>query len=301
MVIKHRSVSVELKYLRSLMVRSQLAEKEKLYYMQYERGFEGEQKFDGLLKTVLTDDCLILQDLLLEYNNSFFQIDTLVIAPQKIYIFEVKNYEGDYYIEADRWYSVTGNEIKNPVHQINRSETLFRQFIQPLKINLTIQSQIIFINPEFTLFEASRKLPIILPTQLNKFLQSLTHSSTKLTQYHKKLADYLINNHVKNSPFTRLPNYQYDHLKKGVICDKCKSYMSFFNRKKLFCQSCNTTENIEVSVIRSVEEYKLLFPEKRVTVSNIMDWCMIIKKRTIRRILQENYKQVGTNRFCYYI
>ncbi|WP_395858190.1 nuclease-related domain-containing protein [Cytobacillus firmus] len=33
-------------------------------------------------------------------------MDSLLITGGGIYIFEVKNYEGDFYIEQDRWYTI---------------------------------------------------------------------------------------------------------------------------------------------------------------------------------------------------
>ncbi|WP_264736692.1 nuclease-related domain-containing protein [Cytobacillus firmus] len=40
---------------------------------------------------------------MLDYSSTLFQIDSLLITVDCIYSFEVKNYEGDFYIEQDRW------------------------------------------------------------------------------------------------------------------------------------------------------------------------------------------------------
>jgi hypothetical protein len=104
--MKHRYESLELKIMRSLNVRMKLETKEENYYLNLEKGYEGEQKFDKWTEN-FSDNCLVLNDLLLEYNNTIFQIDSLIIPSNTIYLFEVKNYEGDFFIEADRWYSLS--------------------------------------------------------------------------------------------------------------------------------------------------------------------------------------------------
>ena len=103
-----------------------LSEKDHLNYLNLNKGFIGEQHFDEWLHH-LPDNWLILNDLLFEFSHSHFQIDSMVISNSTIYIFEVKNYDGDYYMEDDRWFSTSGAEIKNPIFQLKRTETLLRK------------------------------------------------------------------------------------------------------------------------------------------------------------------------------
>jgi hypothetical protein len=172
---------VELKLLRYLNKRKNLSSKEKLHYLNLEKGYEGESKVAAWLKN-LTSEWIILYDLLLENNNSLFQIDTLLISQNTIYLFEVKNYEGDFFIKADNWYTKSGNEIKNPLLQLKRSVSLLRRLLQDYNISFSIEAYVIFINPEFTLFQASLNLPIILPTQLNRFMKNLNMNSSTLNE-----------------------------------------------------------------------------------------------------------------------
>ncbi|QOY37528.1 nuclease-related domain-containing protein [Anaerobacillus isosaccharinicus] len=100
MIIKARTESLELKLLRHLHLRTNLLEKEKLHYLNLEKGYAGELAFDDMVDGI-SNNWLILNDLLLEINNTMFQLDKLIITPEKIYLYEVKNFEGDYYIEKD--------------------------------------------------------------------------------------------------------------------------------------------------------------------------------------------------------
>lgn len=108
-LIQSRKEPPELKMLRSLNARMDLPEKEKQNYYYAERGYEGEKKLDELL-TTLSSDCLILNVLLLECKNALFQIDSLVIHPDTIFLLDSKYNEGFHYLEEDRWYRQNGNK-----------------------------------------------------------------------------------------------------------------------------------------------------------------------------------------------
>ena len=49
-------------------------------------------------------------------------------------------------------------------------------------------------------------LPIILPTQLNYFINKINKTSSKLNESHSKLAEQLLSLHVTESPYTRIPS-----------------------------------------------------------------------------------------------
>ncbi|WP_332249037.1 nuclease-related domain-containing protein [Bacillus sp. J33] len=113
---KFRNKAAELLLLKSLRTRMSLSDKEEQHYLNLKKGYEGEILFD-LWTNKLESDCYILNDLLLKLNNTLFQIDSLVIFSECIYIFEVKNYEGDYFYESDRFYKKPKREITNPLNQ----------------------------------------------------------------------------------------------------------------------------------------------------------------------------------------
>ncbi|MBS4204428.1 nuclease-related domain-containing protein [Lederbergia citrea] len=301
MFIKSRCESAELKQLRYLHIRTNLSEKEKRHFSNLEKGYEGELKFDMLLDN-LSGEWLILSDLLFEVGNTIFQIDSLLISQKGIFLIDVKNFEGDFYIEADRWYTASRNEIKDPLLQLRRSESLLRRLLQDHKLNLSIEAYLIFINPEFTLYQAPRDLPIIFPTQLNRFMKNLNKRSSKLNEKHSKFADLLVAKHMNESSFTQLPNYDYEQLRKGVICEGCQSFLISVEKYKLACNSCGYKEEIKSAILRSIEELTLLFPDRKITTNAVHEWCeAIVSKKTIERILTKNYKRLGYGWSSYYV
>ncbi|MBM7693517.1 hypothetical protein JOC77_002957 [Peribacillus deserti] len=300
MLYKSRTEPAELLILKSLNTRMSLSEKERHHYFNLKKGYEGEVLFDSLTEK-LQCECFILNDLLLQLNNTTFQIDSIIISSDSIYFFEVKNYEGDYYYDSERLYKKPKYEINNPLNQLKRSESLLRLLLQNLGFNIPLISSVVFINPEFTLYQAPLNKPFIFPNQVSRYFENLNTLSTKLDRKHKMLADKLISQHMKDSPFKLLPSYEYEQLRKGITCLVCSSFSISVKGKKCICKECGHEEMVVTAVIRSVNEFKLLFPSQKITTNVIQDWCKVIEsKKRIRRILLKNYKIVGVHQWTFY-
>lgn len=134
MAYKEREKSSSLLIMESLMNRSNLSKDERNRYAYLVKGLEGEQILDRRTE-MLECDCLVLNDLLLKINGTVVQIDSLLITANGICIYEVKNYEGKYFYEAEKLYKLlTKREVMSPLIQINRSQTLLRQLVGAIGI-----------------------------------------------------------------------------------------------------------------------------------------------------------------------
>ncbi len=275
---------------------------DKQHYENLEKGYNGELLFDQLT-LMLQNDLYILNDLCLQ-TSGFFQIDTLIIAQHTIYPYEIKNHEGDYRYELGNFYpKLSKNEISNPLHQLNRSKLLLRPLLKSLGFHLPIEGDVAFVNPNFTLYQAPINEPIIHPTQLNGLMKKLNEIPSKLTTRHKRLADQLITMHQTDCPFTRLPHYSYDQLKKGPLCADCYSLISFVDvqKKILVCDKCGHSELVDSAVLRCVEELVLLFPDLKITTNRVYEWCgRVWSRKQISRILKQDYTLVGFGQWTYY-
>ncbi|MEY2195868.1 hypothetical protein AB7942_24505 [Neobacillus sp. BF23-41] len=95
---------------------------------------------------------------------------------------------------------------------------------------------------------------------------------SKLTNRHKMLSDQLISLHQTDSPYTRFPSYSYGQLQKGPLCADFQSLILV-----------------------------LLFPDLKITTNLVHDWCRVVgSRKTIRRILMQNYKSVGERQHRYF-
>lgn len=171
MPYKARCESFVLKVLRILNKRMKLTADDQRYYLNQEKGFEGEVQFDRLTEK-LQRECHILNDLQLENNKSSFQLDSSLIFQETLTLFEVKNFEGKYIYDAEYFKTISGRDIQNPLDQLKRSKLLLSNVLQSLGSKLTVEAYVIFINPQFTLYQTPPDLPFILPTKLDSFMKN---------------------------------------------------------------------------------------------------------------------------------
>lgn len=301
MPFKVRTEPKELQIIRVLDARMKLTADEKQHYLNLKKGYEGEVKFDSLT-TSLDSQFYVLNDLLLESNNTTFQIDTLLITQEVLIPCEIKNFEGDYFYQNDNFHLChSKKEITNPLHQFIRIETLLRQYLQKHGFPFQIKGNLIFINPTFFLYQAPLNEKIVFHPQLTSYLNGLRKKNPKLNDHHFKLAEHLVKAHITDPPFNRIPDYQFGELRKGIICGVCQSFQLTFQGRSIVCKNCGMLESIEDAVMRSVREFKMLFPDGKITTNDIYEWCRIIHpKKAIGRILKKNCKTVGYGQWTYY-
>lgn len=302
MVYKEREKSSNLLIMESLMNRSNLSKDERNRYAYLVKGLEGEQILDRRTE-MLKCDCLVLNDLLLKINGTVFQIDSLVIMANGIYIYEVKNFEGEYFFEAEKMYKLsTKREVMSPLIQINRSKTLLRQLIEQLGFNFSVKAYVVFVNSQFTLYQAPPLEELVLPTLLNTHFAQLDSISARLTKNHRRIAEELKAVHMEDSPFHDVPNYESEKLKRGMTCSQCGTFMDDFTRGwTCTCKHCGHVELISEIVIRHAQEYKRLFPNQKITTSVIRKWCDDrLSAKRIWYILHNYYKAKGTGRWMYF-
>lgn len=303
MFAKRRSMSVKLLYLRALFCRDGLDEKKRKYFFHLYKGYLGECDFDNEWLTRLPDGWIILNDLELEHNNSPFQIDSLLIASKTIYLLDAKTFENEYYYDPsdERIYYVGYNHDGNDaLNQLKRSERLLKSLLHTMGYDdFIVTKKLIFGNPDFTLFGLPHGLPIVLPSQLNGFIEGLRNQKIENGSRQNNLANALIEKTLSTNPwrFLERVNFNYKDLKKGFFCEKCFSLMVKSSWYKLRCTKCGCVEKIDDAVMRNVDDYRLLLPENVITTKDIYEWCggkvAGVSMKTIRRILGNNMNQRG--------
>jgi hypothetical protein len=300
--MKERLESAELRIYKSLDSRKDLSSKEKQYFSGLTKGFNGEKLFDEWLEPAL-DHRILLPDMQFMPTTTFVQIDTILLTSKLIYLFEIKNYEGDHILEGDNLLrTADSTDAKNPILQLKRNEPVLRRILDNLGCKIPIQSIAVFVNPRFHLYNAPIGLPIIYPTQLERFIEKLKKAPSFLKREHTELGKKMISSTVADNPYTQMPGFRYDELRKGIVCPGCGMFYREYVRSTLTCSFCGGRESAHGAVIRSIEEFQLLFPGVRITVSLVMDWCSIVKSpETIQKILASNYNLIKIGRGSHYV
>ncbi|SEI60774.1 Nuclease-related domain-containing protein [Alkalibacterium gilvum] len=300
-IIKKREKSKLLIGLNYLDKRTKLDNTDKRYLINLEKGYEGEERFDTLVKTYLTGEALVINDLLIENKGNVFQIDALIVTTDTLYLYEIKNYKGDFQMNSGQLSYTSGQEIRNPLTQLKRTKELLRQLVKEWGLSYRIEANVLFINETFTLYNANVEDSIIFSTQIKDALIKLNTKCKRLTKQCNYLADKLIDMHKEESLFQKqLPLYNKKELKTGVVCS-CGSFNLIITQRSCYCKVCYKQLSIEELLIGSIEEFKYLFPEQKVTTSTINEWCgNRVNHRKIRHILQTHLMAYGKNSGTYY-
>ena len=301
-MIKAREKPALLTILELLDKRMTLSSAEKQHLYAMSKGYDGEVLFDSMIEKYIDTDVLILNDLSLISGTTPFQIDSVVLTSDTLYLYEVKNYEGQYTSRVGHFYTSSDQEIINPANQLNRTTTLFSKMLKLWKMTIPIQSTVVFVNPSFMLYEAEEKDPFIFPSQIAAHLNAVNQQKGPLSTKHHSIAQRLIEETQKKLPYHRqLPFYDFEELKKGLSCSRCGSFDLKNTTKLSQCLVCNNITSVNDIVLSQVKAFKILFPDKLITSNNIYDWCDgMLPKRRITAILNTAYKRKGHSKATHY-
>ncbi|MDX8045078.1 nuclease-related domain-containing protein [Gracilibacillus sp. S3-1-1] len=291
----------ELSIFETLQERLPFSKQASSYYHNLQLGYQGEKEWESLLQQQLNGYVIVLSDMRFEVGTSTFQVDSLLLTGDSLLLFDVKNFPGDYKYEERRWYKLPNKEINNPLLQLMKNETLMRQLLQQLDVNLPIESYDVFINPAFTLYQAPVSKHFIFPTQLDRFITSMNNRAP-ITKFHHDLAAQLMSLDIGAYPHPNIPTYEFTQLKKGLRCGECcKLSMEVVGRKSI-CRKCGKSEPNADALLRNIKEFRLLFPKEKLTTNVVYDWCGEgYSQKSIKRLLEANFKRVGTNKWVYYV
>ena len=275
-IVKNRNKSNYLCAVEALDKRMTLPDEEALHLMNMQKGFKGEVLFDSLLEEFLNVDALILNDLMFTEKGSTFQVDSLILTGEKVLLFEVKNYEGNFQFKSHHLLTSSGKEIGNPLNQLDDTSIKMRQLLSKWNVNLTFDPILIFVNPAFTLYNAPSGSPIIFPTQIKEQLSRMNRIALPLSKRHHHFADKMMEENQEEAAFQRkLPSYTYDLLKKGLWCIECGSPDLSNTQRTISCRACGSKATVVDTVSRQIKDFKLLFPDSKVTSAAMFDWLCL--------------------------
>lgn len=286
-----------------LLRRKNLSSTEKHQYNRQYKGLIGEKRLATSLEKISFDKALPLYGLLFNANETEFQIDCLLLTTETIFLLEVKNYTCNYYINDNKIYSLqTNKEITNPFLQLERSTFLFNKLLEQLNVTLDVRSYIVFVNDDFTLYQAPIHLPVIFPTQIKRFIQKINANSPPLTNEISSIAKLLTSHHQDRSAYKQLPSYGFDELKQGVFCVKCCEKLQRKDKFYFKCPNCELLTHINTIILQATVEYHTLFPTRHITTKRVNDWCgNAFSNTTVRHVLQENLQMIPNGRYTHYL
>lgn len=289
--------------LESLAIRMASNEQLEKYLMREGKGHTGERQLLNELKKLNTEH-MILSDLYFEtHSGQKFQIDHLLVIGNVLFIYEVKNYEGEWNYGNELFTKGTNFSCPNPLIQLTRTKNCFKQFLQDLSLaNCEVKAAVVFINSHFTLFNVPVGKPLLLPTQIHHHIQTMDQFPP-ITDSLRVVVQELLRNKAKAEPFRKnIPLYRFEELKKGIRCRACGDIVVPLNTKFYRCSNCSSTGNLTQAILDAAREFQLLFPNMKLTVSSLYEWCgKSCAKQRFSNVLTANFIAQGKYRGTYYL
>lgn len=266
-----------------------------------QKGYEGEMRFYRQLKQRLNDTNIVLYDLSLKADGATFQLDCIILLKREILLVEIKHFAGDFQIKNNTWYALAkGNEIKNPLSQLERSTYLLTYFLKEEGYRLPVHRYLLLVHPECTLYQSEPNPQIIHPGQINRFITSINEKTATLTPRHTTLANTLFSRRLPDSPYDNLPHYDPDQLQKGVHCLHCNGPLRI-NGNMLVCVSCAGAESLRSAIVRGVTVFHQLFPNTNITTNRMHAWLGIdMSPYRIRQTLLRYLHPRGKSRHMHF-
>ena len=210
-------------------------------------GFAGEENFDRHINEFRPPYPYgLLHDICLNQDGVFFQMDSLLITPANIIIFEIKNLAGTIIVKSNPTQFIQENNgerkvIQNPITELNRKKIFLERWLKERGIEIPIKEVVglaftneLLINEETsTTIAFTHEIPILL---YNTVLEAGKLGRREIS----KLANELANEHQEYNPFplTRMMDIPKSDVLPGVICPNCHRRGMKWLSKKWICMSC---------------------------------------------------------------
>ncbi|MFC0190234.1 nuclease-related domain-containing protein [Fictibacillus aquaticus] len=299
MIVKKKTKSIRLMKLEALLRRMgpdhpkrQAVQEE---FARHYAGYKGEHSIDYYLRMLLEKENFILYDVrLLSKHGTYFQIDTIIVFAKMIMILEVKNFQGDIFLDSEVDQMVrTRNGVEegfpNPLSQLNLQHMQLSGWLKLHKFpNVPIESLVVFTNPLSIVRSNSKE-------QLQKVAKGaslITKIQNCLDRYSteaftkkecKKAINYLMKNHTPHNPDIMQTFQIREHeIQKGVQCSACGAFSMIWKVAKWHCIKCPF--NSRTAHKETIMDYSLLLKEQFKN-RDIRAFISLSSRKTVHRII----------------
>ncbi|GEN46642.1 nuclease-related domain-containing protein [Alkalibacillus haloalkaliphilus] len=257
-------------------------------------GYLGERSLQYYIKLLNLKDHFLLFGFRAKGNDSYFQIDLLLITQSFILIIEAKHLKGTLSInESGQLIQENEDEIEvyqNPLIQANIQRSQLSHLLSRLSLDLLpIYTCVTFTHPK-SIININKNTTEIFPSQnLPNYIykiQSQNQTPLVSTQKANTIAKSLKIRHTPKN--NNLINYYgiTDHLiKKGVWCTQCKSTIMKRIHGNWHCSKCNHKD--KTAHLQALREFAVLYDRQYITNKEARSFLKIQSESTTKRLLSK--------------
>lgn len=240
----------------------------RLYRVQ--AGYAGEQLVDRYLEKIMvhhTPTHIVTDVSFFLAPNEFFQIDTLIITPDKIRLLEIKNMSGTLTYHANPpHFECTYDDRKTiaigcPLMQMENNRTALVSWLQQNGFPIQVEGLIVLANNSALIRNVPATMPIIYAKHLPHYFRTMKPETPVLSnQQMTALLQKLKGSQKPYNPYPLIERFHLDPnlIKTGLLCPYCHAVLTRKNRKTWTCHTCARQTH---------------YPYKE----TLQDWFMIMK------------------------
>lgn len=286
---------------QELLIRGALSTEQAQELEQLQFGQEGEQTLIDYLRIYGESHWSVFQNVWVDYYGKF-EVDCLLVTSNQIYLFEVKNYKGQYVYENSQC-RCNGQKIgHNAISQTQKSYINFMNFLRQNKINVPVTGVLLFtgIDCEVTIHDEIDDLQIVTRNQLRNFIWKIKHIDRNYSSNRVDVDEviHIMECYEAHNPF--LPDSISDNLvsriQKGIRCSHCQSFEVDASKMYISCK-CGMHEPRENAIVRTICEYGMIHFDKDLLLINLVDFFNgNYSRNTILKYLDKHFTQITYGR-----
>ncbi|MEH7096164.1 nuclease-related domain-containing protein [Neobacillus vireti] len=252
-------------------------------------GYRGEKTLNYFLGLLPEKSYHIFHGLRLPAQNSFFQIDALLLSPKLIILLESKNYSGTLTLEKHQLKQEINNTqmiYDNPIAQVNRHKILLQYFFQKYQIPpIPIERVVVFTNSSARVKIADGYY------EAEKYICKASNLLMKMKElekyYSKEQVDQKVIGKIRRLLLSKHTPFRSDFLQTlginkgdilpGFLCSFCLIVPMEYYRNKWICPSCQQIS--KESCKEAIKDYFLLV-NTSITNSELREFLQLPTKRS---------------------
>ena len=240
------------------------------------RGASGEKMVLDYLDEFGQENWQIRTNLWL-YEYGLFEIDLLLLTQTDIYIFEIKNYNGDFkYLDSQCYFS---DDVisHNPISQTQRAKVNLQNVLSAGGMRVDVKGVLLFTgkHSDIDIQDSVNGIDILTINQFRKLIYSISADEKRNLDndtsvlYRQKILR-IIDKAERKSPYQPQPlsTLEQRNLRRGIKCAKCASFNFNTTRSYIIC-NCGLHEPREMAIVRTICEYGIINFDKDLVASEV--------------------------------
>ncbi|MCJ8010045.1 nuclease-related domain-containing protein [Lederbergia wuyishanensis] len=202
-------------------------------------GFRGEQSLDYYVESIFnSDEYAVFHDMRLPISeDSYFQIDTLIVSPSFFAILEGKNILGELFFDPNQLERNLDNKLDifpNPILQAENQQYFLTALLEKHSIPRVPNTSFVVITNQHSIIKPNPNYPsvaqkVIRPAAIRTKLEVVSRKSRNPILDKKdmqKITRLLLKLHTPAWP-NLMERYQIqeEELLRGIFCEECNHYL----------------------------------------------------------------------------